>query len=106
MANSDAEGEHPEHVIPEPVMTGAAFRAWRKALGLRQSEAAERLGLKLRMIQYYESGDRAGNPVEIPRAVRLACWALQHGIGDFDGSSSIPVALLKQNPATDVLGER
>lgn len=66
-------------------MTPQAFRAWRRSLGLKQREAAERLGLKRRMVQYYERGDRNGRPVEIPLSVRLACWALSNGIGDYDG---------------------
>lgn len=70
----------------DPVMTPESFRHWRKSLGLRQKDAAERLGLKKRMIQYYESGGRDGKLVEIPRAVRLACWALSRGVEDFDGT--------------------
>ncbi|MGX1307621.1 transcriptional regulator with XRE-family HTH domain [Amorphus suaedae] len=61
------------------------FRAWRKSLGLKQKEAADRLGLKKRMIQYYEKGNRDGKAVRIPKTVRLACYALSHGILDFDG---------------------
>lgn len=69
------------------------FRAWRKSLGLKQKEAADRLGLKKRMIQYYEKGNRDGKAVKIPKTVRLACYALSHGILDFDGEqvSSGPV---------------
>ena len=37
------------------------------------------------MIQYYEKGDREGRKVEIPKSVRLACFAVLHGIRDFDG---------------------
>jgi transcriptional regulator with XRE-family HTH domain len=69
-------------------MTPDQFREWRRSLGLKQKEAAERLGLKKRMIQYYEKGDRDGRPVEIPKYVRLACYALQAGIGDFDGKNT------------------
>ena len=69
------------------------FRAWRKSLGLKQKEAADRLGLKKRMIQYYEKGNRDGKDVKIPKTVRLACYALSHGILEFDGTqiSSGPV---------------
>ncbi|MDQ0314079.1 helix-turn-helix domain-containing protein [Amorphus orientalis] len=69
------------------------FRAWRKSLGLKQKEAADRLGLKKRMIQYYEKGNRDGKAVKIPKTVRLACYALSHRILDFDGKrvSSGPV---------------
>ncbi len=71
-------------------MTSEQFRIWRKSLGLKQKDAADRLGLKKRMIQYYEKGDRDGRAVEIPKAVRLACYALSHGIADFDGESATP----------------
>lgn len=76
-----------------PTMTPDQFRDWRRALGLKQKDAAERLGLKKRMIQYYEKGHRDGRPVEIPKAVRLACFALSQGIGDFDGVSTTEARL-------------
>ncbi len=66
-------------------MNPEQFREWRKSHGLKQKDAAELLGLKKRMIQYYERGDRDGRKVEIPKAVRLACYALSHGVLDFDG---------------------
>jgi|APFEC2959095171_1045051.scaffolds.fasta_scaffold05081_2 transcriptional regulator with XRE-family HTH domain len=69
----------------EQVMAPEQFRAWRKALGLKQRDAADRLGLKKRMIQYYEKGKRDGKSVVIPKTVRLACAALAHGVADFDG---------------------
>jgi transcriptional regulator with XRE-family HTH domain len=72
-------------VDDEQVMTPEQFRTWRKALGLKQRDAADRLGLKKRMIQYYEKGKRDGKPVVIPKTVRLACAALAHGVADFDG---------------------
>ncbi|MDJ0932598.1 helix-turn-helix transcriptional regulator [Breoghania sp.] len=68
-------------------MTPDQFHAWRKSLGLKQKEAADRLGLKKRMIQYYEKGDRDGRKVDIPKSVRLACCALSLGIADFDGTT-------------------
>lgn len=70
---------------PGEAMSAEAFRAWRKELGLKQKEAAERLGLKKRMIQYYEKGRRDGKAVEIPLTVRLACYAVSLGAADFDG---------------------
>ena len=75
-------------------MSPAQFKAWRKSLGLKQKEAAEKLGLKKRMIQYYETGRREGQSVEIPKSVRLACYALQSGVEDFDGTApaAAPVA--------------
>jgi len=61
------------------------FKKWRKSLGLSQKDAAHFLGLKRRMIQYYEKGERDGEKVAIPRAVRLACFAISQGIADFNG---------------------
>ena len=69
-------------------MTPQAFKRWRKALGLSQKEAAEALGLKRRMIQYYEKGERDGDKVTVPRSVRLAAWALTKGVRDFDGEET------------------
>ena len=66
-------------------MSPQHFKKWRKSLGLSQKEAAEALGLKRRMIQYYEKGERDGDKVRVPRSVRLATWALAQGITDFDG---------------------
>ena len=61
------------------------FRKWRKTLGLSQKDAAHLLGLKRRMIQYYEKGERDGEKVSIPRSVRLACFAIQEGVADYNG---------------------
>lgn len=61
------------------------FRHWRKSLALKQKEAAALLGLKKRMIQYYEKGERDGKLIVIPKYIRLACCALSEGIADFDG---------------------
>ena len=61
------------------------FRKWRKSLGLSQKDAAHFLGLKRRMIQYYEKGERDGEKVSIPRAVRLACFAIAEGVSDYNG---------------------
>ncbi len=70
-------------------MSAEDFRNWRKELGLKQKDAADLLGLKKRMIQYYEKGARDGKPVEIPKTVRLACYALTCGVVDFDGTQQI-----------------
>jgi transcriptional regulator with XRE-family HTH domain len=64
------------------------FRRWRKSLGLKQKEAAELLGLKKRMIQYYEKGERDGKTIVIPKYIRLACYAVGEGIADFDGEDA------------------
>lgn len=69
------------------VMSADAFKAWRRKLGLSQKEAAKALGLKLRIIQYYEKGQRDGKAIIIPRSVRLACQALMTGILDYDGQT-------------------
>jgi len=66
-------------------MEGGDFRKWRKALHLSQKEAAQLLGLKRRMIQYYEKGERDGEKVSIPRSVRLACYAIGEGVADYNG---------------------
>ena len=66
-------------------MDAGDFRKWRKALNLSQKEAASLLGLKRRMIQYYEKGEREGEKVVIPRAVRLACYAISEGVSDYNG---------------------
>jgi transcriptional regulator with XRE-family HTH domain len=66
-------------------MNSEQFKQWRKSQGLKQHDAADLLGLKKRMIQYYEKGDRGGRTVEIPKSVSLACYAISHGVRDFDG---------------------
>ncbi|MGP1252780.1 MAG: helix-turn-helix domain-containing protein [Kiloniellales bacterium] len=66
-------------------MSAEAFRRWRKALGMTQKDAAEALGLKRRVVQYYEKGERKGKAVEIPLTVRLACYALSAEVLDYAG---------------------
>jgi len=68
-------------------MTPKEFRRWRKGLKLSQKAAADALGLKTRMIQYYEKGERGGKKVKVPKTVRLACFALSQGVQDFDGDN-------------------
>ena len=69
-------------------MSPSEFQKWRKSLSLKQREAAELLGLKQRMIQYYEKGERDGNKVRIPKYIRLACFAIQDGVVDFNGDAT------------------
>jgi transcriptional regulator with XRE-family HTH domain len=57
-------------------------------LGLSQKEAAEALGLKRRVLQYYEKGERDGERVSVPKTVRLACYALLNGITDYHGPNN------------------
>lgn len=71
-------------------MRSEGFRLWRRALGLSQKDAAEALGLKRRMVQYYEKGERDGGAVEIPLSVRLACFALTRGVVDYAGPPEGP----------------
>ncbi len=66
-------------------MDAADFKRWRKSLKLSQKEAAEALGLKRRVVQYYEKGNRDGKEVVIPKTVRLACYALTLEIPDYHG---------------------
>ena len=66
-------------------MKGHDFRRWRKSLELSQKEAADALGLKRRVVQYYEKGERDGEAVKIPRTVRLACYAILSGVPDYHG---------------------
>ncbi len=66
-------------------MNGKQFKKWRKGRKLSQKKAADLLGLRPRMIQYYERGEREGNKVKIPKSVRLACFAIDEGVVDFDG---------------------
>ena len=66
-------------------MKAEEFKAWRKSLGLSQKKAADALGLKNRIVQYYEKGERDGEKVKIPKHVRLACCALTLGITDYHG---------------------
>lgn len=68
-------------------MEPSDFKKWRKSLKLSQKDAAHALGLKRRMIQYYESGKRDGEKVVIPKSVRLACYALAEGVLDYHGPS-------------------
>jgi transcriptional regulator with XRE-family HTH domain len=67
-------------------MTPHQFKTWRKAMGLKQKDAADRLGLKKRVIQYYERGHRDGKKVEVPKSVELACYAVTVGVDTFDGA--------------------
>ncbi|NWG46784.1 MAG: helix-turn-helix transcriptional regulator [Alphaproteobacteria bacterium] len=77
------------------------FKRWRKALSLSQKEAAEALGLKRRVVQYYEKGERDGEEVRIPRTVELACWALLHNRATDWGS-----LIVGPEPEADAKDER
>jgi len=75
----------------DAVVKSAGFKRWRKLMGLSQKEAANALGLKRRMVQYYEKGERDGEPVDIPRTVQLACKALSEGHTDYIGPTEMEV---------------
>lgn len=66
-------------------MTPRGFKRWRKHLGMSQKDAADSLGLKRRMIQYYEQGERDGRKVVIPKTVSLACYALTQKVTEYAG---------------------
>ena len=66
-------------------MDASDFKKWRKSLKLSQKDAAQALGLKRRIIQYYEKGERDGEKVKIPLSVRLACFAVSEGVADYNG---------------------
>ncbi len=66
-------------------MNEKEFKSWRKSLGMSQKDAAKALGLKPRIIQYYEKGERNGEKVKVPRSIRLACYALSQGVTDYNG---------------------
>lgn len=72
---------------------------------MSQKEAAEALGLKRRVVQYYEKGERDGEPLEIPKAVRLACFALTQGVTDYQGldvqDPAIGAKTTTPDPATE-----
>jgi hypothetical protein len=61
---------------------GHEFKRWRKSLDLSQSEAADALGWR-RVVS--TKGKRDGDPVKIPRSIRLACYAIAVGVTDYHG---------------------
>ena len=54
-------------------MNKVSFKKWRKKNGFSQQQAADVLGLKRRMIQYYEKGKKGDKIIQIPKYIRLAC---------------------------------
>jgi transcriptional regulator with XRE-family HTH domain len=79
-------------------MSAEAFKRWRKALGMTQKDAAEALGLKRRVVQYYEKGERKGKSVEIPLTVRLACYALSSDVRDYGGLDEEGESVVQKTP--------
>lgn len=60
------------------MMTPEQLTQWRETLGWPKTRAARELGVSYTMYRHYETGQREGRPVEIPRPVALACAALLH----------------------------
>ena len=54
-------------------MDKVSFKKWRKKNGFSQQQAADLLGLKRRMIQYYEKGKKGDKIIQIPKYIQLAC---------------------------------
>ena len=54
-------------------MDKVTFKKWRKKNGFSQQQAADVLGLKRRMIQYYEKGKKGDKIIQIPKYIQLAC---------------------------------
>ena len=50
-------------------MDKVSFKKWRKKNGFSQQEAASMLGLKRRMIQYYEKGKKGDKDIQIPKYI-------------------------------------
>ena len=48
-------------------MDSVEFKIWRKNLKFSQKEAANKLGLKIRMIQYYEKVKKGEKSVKITK---------------------------------------
>lgn len=59
-------------------MTPEEFKEWRANLGYSQHQAADALGVSRGSIENYERGSRRedARPVEIPRTVEFACYAI------------------------------
>ena len=62
------------------------FSEWRKSLKMTRKEVASALGLKSRIIQYFEKGERNGAKFAIPKAMPPVCYALTLGFDSYTGS--------------------
>lgn len=87
--------------VREKVVRSSDFKRWRKSLELSQKQAAEALGLKRRMVQYYEKGERDGEKVAVPKSIRLACWALSAGVEDYHGPDIVADPVRSPPAGTD-----
>jgi len=64
----------------------SAFRQWREHMGVSQIQAADWLGVTSKTIHNWETGRHPdGSEKEVPKAVALACAALQVGFRDYQG---------------------
>ena len=70
-------------------MKSSEFKAWWKDCKLTQEQAAKKLGLKKRTIQYHENGKRDGQEFNIPKTTELACYAVSVGIEHYFGPVSL-----------------
>ena len=68
-------------------MTNEQFREWRERMHWSQAAAAQELGVSKRTVQLYEAGTRDGRAVEIPRAVEIACFALERGLRGYGAAT-------------------
>jgi len=71
-------------------------------MGFSQKDAADALGLKRRVLQYYEKGERDGKKVQIPLSISLACYALSQGVEDFDGVTAKKNVALEKAAAREM----
>ena len=67
-------------------MKPSEFKAWRKLMKMTLKDAASALGLKSRIIQDHEKGQRNGEKFAIPKAIELACYALTLGVESYSGA--------------------
>jgi transcriptional regulator with XRE-family HTH domain len=98
--------------IWEAKMTSDEFRQWRDQMNLSQQGAADALGISKGSVELYERGSRRedGRPVEIPKAVELACAALARGINRYNGPKStvapFRVVEIEFGPYGEMIGRR
>ena len=52
---------------------------------MSQKEVLSALGLKIRIMHYYEKGEQNGEKFQIPKAITLACYALTLGVASYSG---------------------
>lgn len=70
-------------------MKPSELRACRNDCKLTQEQAAKKLGLKKRFIQYYEKGKRDCKNFKIPKITELACYAITVVVEHYFGPESL-----------------